>query len=110
MQDIWIQRNCRRKRYAAGKNDDDYVSEDIGNVSTTESDDGYSYNYDTDENDYYYLNTELEDCNNLGKFNGSAFEENQRNISKELPRNIYCDLIGTLETQCFEQSILLKIM
>ena len=58
-------------------------------------------NYSSDSS-----STISEDCNDFGNFNGSVFEEVQRNTYKELPRNVYCDLIGTLETQCFEQSLL----
>ena len=34
------------------------------------------------------------------------YEENQRLLYKELPRDVYCDYVEELETTCFEQSLL----
>ena len=68
--------------------------------------DEYLYNYDGEE---YYSDsssTASEECKGVGSINGSVFEEIQKNTYTDIPRNVYCDLIDTLETQCFEQSLL----
>ena len=81
----------------------------ISNVSSTETD----YSYDYRENysyDYSYddanSSTAGQKCKNPKNSNGKVFEELQRDIYKDLPHNVYCEIIDTLETQCFEQSIL----
>ena len=104
MPDTSNQQNCRRKRSGAERNEDLQYNND--NVSTTESADEYSYDSYPDEYNYDDLNADSEDCNNLGIYNGSIVEDTQTNLYKDLPRNIYCELIDTLETQCFEQSLL----
>ena len=38
--------------------------------------------------------------------NVSSIEHNHVSTYKELPRNIYCELVDTLDTHCYEQSLL----
>ena len=38
--------------------------------------------------------------------NVSTIEKNHVNNYKDLPRNIYCELVDTLDTHCYEQSLL----
>ena len=104
MPDIVNQPNCRRKRSSVGKIENDNPKGNIDPSPTIEIEDEYVYDYDPEY--YEYVNKELEGCNNIGNFNGSEFEEDQRNTYKELPRNVYCDLVETLKTRCFEQSLL----
>ena len=70
---------------------------------TTESE--YDYSYEYAEGDY-------SDDSNAGSVEctkdsqGPVFEELQRDIYTGLPHNVYCEIVDTLETQCFEQSLL----
>ena len=77
------------------------------NVTEIDSEYDYNYNYDY----YQEYNTELPaeeatDCDIVRNFNGSVFEELQRSTYRELPHNMYCQLIGTFDSQCLEQSLL----
>ena len=49
-------------------------------------------------------NAGSEECNKDSQ--GSVFEELQKDIYTDLPHNVYCEIVDTLETQCFEQSLL----
>ena len=48
----------------------------------------------------------MKECDEVRNFNGSVFEELQRSTYRELPHNVYCELIGSFESQCLEQSLL----
>ena len=48
----------------------------------------------------------MKECDEVRNFNGSVFEDLQRSTYKELPHNVYCELIGSFESQCLEQSLL----
>ena len=103
--DIFGQRNCRRKRLAVGTEENNTLQYEISDGLRNDLEEEYLYNYD--EAEYHYdTSNATEDCDNARNFNLSDFEEIQKNTYKDLPRNVYCDLVNTLETHCFEQSIL----
>ena len=79
---------------------------DTSNDIITESEYEDSYNYDEDEYYSSSSSTAPNECKNTGNRNVSVFEETQKSTYTELPRNVYCDIVDTLETQCFEQSLL----
>ena len=60
------------------------------------------------QQDYYtdLPTTGTKECDDVRNFNGSVFEELQRSTYRDLPHNVYCELIGTFDTQCLEQSLL----
>ena len=74
------------------------------NGTKTESEYDYTYDYDYYQQEYdtELPTTETKECNK----NGSNFEELQRSIYKELPHNVYCEVIETFDKQCLEQSLL----
>ena len=80
----------------------------IGNETEVESEYDYNYEYDYYNQEYYKDTTETEtkNCDDVQNFNGSVFEELQRSTYRELPHNMYCELIGTFDSQCLEQSLL----
>ena len=111
--DIFGEQLCRRKRLASEPNETHQLIDDtIPHVSNTESEYEYTeYGYDQGEYDYSSYSSDIEIPKN--KCSGpktyldvAAFEQNQIDTYKNLPRNIYCELVDTLDTQCFEQSLL----
>ena len=80
----------------------------LGNANKAESEYDYDYNYDYyhDEYNTELPTTEVKECDEVRNFNGSVFEDLQRSTYKELPHNVYCELIGSFESQCLEQSLL----
>ena len=77
--------------------------ENKDNRTTIEAeDDYYSYDYDS----YDYENDGPQECKDIGFYNNSVFEENEKLLYKELDRDVYCEYVEELETTCFEQSLL----
>ena len=74
---------------------DDYDQYEYGDVDET-------HYYD----DEYYASEKGHDCNDFEDFSSYRFRESQRQIYTELPRNVYCDLVSTLNSKCFQQSLL----
>ena len=74
---------------------DDYDQYEYGNVDETQY-------YD----DEYYASETSHDCNDFEDFSSNKYRESQRQIYTDLPRNVYCDLINTLNSKCFQQSLL----
>ena len=77
-------------------------------MNNIESEYDYDYNYDYYQEEYNteLPTTEVKECDEVRNFNGSVFEELQRSTYRELPHNVYCELIGSFESQCLEQSLL----
>ena len=92
--DLFEERSCLRK------NDE---------PREAKSNKGIENEYDDDYSDYYsYDDTtnEPKSCGDIGKYNNSVYEDNQKLLYKELPRETYCEFVEELETTCFEQSLL----
>ena len=73
----------------------------------------YDYDYDSEyEYDYdedYETGENTDDCNDFShliKNMSNSRENSEKEILNDLPPNVYCDLLNTLETKCLEQSIL----
>ena len=101
--DIFNERSCRHKKEITGEDKKVNEVESTENVSPSEAEDNYSldnYSYD------YSYDEEPKECEELGKYNSSVYEENQKLLYKELDRGLYCDYVNELETTCFEQSLL----
>ena len=84
------------------------LNDAIVNKTKQETEYDYTYDYDYYQEGYYadVPSKETNECDDVRKFNGSVFEELQRSTYRDLPHNVYCELIGTFDTQCLEQSLL----
>ena len=71
--------------------------------STTLSSDEDEYNYE--EYDYNY--EEEQNYNDFSSLQSEAkYASSQKDIAGDLPPSVYCDLVNTLNSECFESSIL----
>ena len=114
--DLFDQKNCKTNisedAQKIERNDiDSKIStnvemvEDVNktNRNPREAEDDYSsYDYDS----YDYENDGPQECKDIGFYNNSVFEENEKLLYKELDRDVYCEYVEELETTCFEQSLL----
>ena len=95
--DIFLDRRKRRKR----------------EVATNQTD--YFYYYDEND-DYgsqdgdYYIDSEVKEDEDHKNFDSlddeKSFKESQHRISYSLPPKVFCSLVNTLNSKCFETSIL----
>ena len=101
--DLFDERSCRRKKHIT---EEDKVGNIVEATNNKESEDEYAQNDYADYYSYDYSESEPKSCADIGKYNNSVYEENQKLLYKELPRDTYCEYVEELETTCFEQSLL----
>ena len=81
------------------------VSPSIEEKSEYDYDSVYDYDYNNNYSNYDY-ESEKEDCNDFTHIiESSSHTKNEEPLS-DLPSNVYCDIVNTLETKCLEQSLL----
>ena len=81
------------------------VSPSIEEKSEYDYDSVYDYDYNNDYSNYDYEG-EKEDCNDFTHIIESSSHTKNKEPLSELPSNVYCDIVNTLEKKCLEQSLL----
>lgn len=71
---------------------------------SSENDDEYDYNYEYDPEDYKDEEIDYKDFSSLQ--DEQKYDKSQKEIAGSLPSSVYCDLVNTFDTKCFETSIL----